>query len=266
MFARLMDRAFLRGLLAVGSVFKLKGAPVLHYHSVDGENRASVTRAAFSGQMLYLKENGFKVMALSEFAGLMKKGETLPPETIALTFDDGYETNYSIAFPVLQDMGFSATIFMTTARSGMTSDWQGARADMRLLSWDEAREMSCAGIEFGAHTETHPRLAAISVERAKEEIEGSKKRIEDELGKTARFFAYPYGDYNSAVKTLVSNAGFLAAFTIEPGLNSPCADLFELRRSGVFRDTTMNGFRTRLNGTFRWYYYTKTRLRSINPL
>jgi peptidoglycan/xylan/chitin deacetylase (PgdA/CDA1 family) len=105
------------------------------------------------------------------------------------------------------------------------------------LNWDEVRELSNKGVVFGAHTQTHPILSRLaSREQQREEIEGSKLRLEKELGRPVRHFCYPNGsrtDFNEHTVDLVRDLGFQSAATTERGLNFPGSELFELRRIGV---------------------------------
>lgn len=99
-----------------------------------------------------------------------------------------------------------------------------------MTNWDQIREMSNNGIDFGGHTITHPILSRVSPEEARQEIEGSKFRIEQETGKPVLSFAYPNGmkkDLNTSIEVLVSKAGYQAAFTL---LNGPTS-LHEVRQN-----------------------------------
>jgi peptidoglycan/xylan/chitin deacetylase (PgdA/CDA1 family) len=98
-----------------------------------------------------------------------------------------------------------------------------------MLSWDQVREMNRNGIEFGGHTMSHPILTRIPLEKAKEEIEGSKARVEQELGEKILGFAYPNGllnDFNREIERRVVEAGYGAAFTL---LNGPSRNV-EVKR------------------------------------
>lgn len=102
-----------------------------------------------------------------------------------------------------------------------------------MLNWDEIREMRANGISFGAHTITHPVLAALPVERQEEEIVGSKKLIEARLQARVRHFAYPFGkpgDIGPEAKRIVRQAGYETAVTTVYGTNDPQQDPFELKR------------------------------------
>ncbi|MBI5296221.1 MAG: polysaccharide deacetylase family protein [Chloroflexi bacterium] len=99
-----------------------------------------------------------------------------------------------------------------------------------MMNWDQVREMSANGIEFGGHTIQHPILTRIPPERARSEISGSVARVSEELGKPVTSFAYPNGmpdDFNAATARFVQEAGCQTAFTL---LNGP-ASLDEVRKS-----------------------------------
>ena len=98
-----------------------------------------------------------------------------------------------------------------------------------MMSWDQIREMHAGGIEFGAHTMHHPILTRISLEQVAAEVQGSKFRIEEELGEPVLGFAYPNGqasDFNDRIQAIVAESGIRAAFTL---LNGPSL-LGEVRR------------------------------------
>ncbi len=117
-----------------------------------------------------------------------------------------------------------------------------------MMSWDQVREMSRNGIEFGGHTMSHPILTRVPLEKAKEEIEGSKARVEQELGQEAPGFAYPNGlsnDFNRDIERAVEGAGYGAAFTL---LNGPSRNAevkrgpFAIRRIFISHKHTLPQF------------------------
>ena len=105
------------------------------------------------------------------------------------------------------------------------------------LTWDEVRQMAAAGIEFGAHTRTHPILSRLASERElRAEIAGSKQRIEQQVGRAVEHFCYPNGareDVSPQVVEAVRAAGFRTAVTTESGLNHVAVDPLRLLRIGV---------------------------------
>ena len=105
-----------------------------------------------------------------------------------------------------------------------------------MMDWDQVKEMQKGGIEFGAHTMHHPILTRISVEQVREEVMGSKSRIEKELGQRVLGFAYPNGqasDLNTGIEQIVAESGIRAAFTLLSGpssLDEVKRDPFAIRR------------------------------------
>lgn len=178
---------------------------------------------------------------------------------IALTFDDGYESVYSQAFPIIQRLGMTATVFLTVGNARkFNSDLRlKPQNNRKMLSWREIREMQSHGIEFGAHTLTHPDLTRISTGRAATEIIGSKHRIEDALSTKVSCFAYPFGSYNQNVLEIVKSH-FLCACTTKLGLVTSTSDVFTLKRVDMYYLRTKALFRILPNGWFPWF------LRAVN--
>jgi peptidoglycan/xylan/chitin deacetylase (PgdA/CDA1 family) len=109
-----------------------------------------------------------------------------------------------------------------------------APAEYSALTWDEVRRLAGAGVEFGAHSKTHPILPLVEDEASiEEEIVGSKTRLEQELGRPAIHFCYPNGDYDDAVVEVVARRGFQTAVVVDAGLNKPPANRYLLKRLSV---------------------------------
>ena len=139
---------------------------------------------------------------------------------------------YTEAFPVLREFGFKATVFLVTGYCGNHNDWPGNLPSLErssLLSWDEIREMSAHGIEFGSHTANHPDLTRIPLKQAEQEIAHSRQQIEDRLGSPVTLFAYPYGRWNSQVKDIV-RSHFQGACSTKLGSVRAGGDPYMIRR------------------------------------
>ncbi len=207
--------------------------PILTYHSIDESNSVISTRfAVFEKQMDFLSENAFNVVSLKSLINALGENQPLPAKTIALTFDDGYQNFYSQAFPALKKHNFTATVFLITDFCGGYNDWPGNLKTLersRLLSWNEIRELSQDGIEFGAHTQTHPNLTKISEKQVYTEMSASKNIIEDKLGTEVMNFAYPYGKYNYQIKNITGEL-FKSACSTNLGKVNQKSDLLSLKR------------------------------------
>jgi len=101
-----------------------------------------------------------------------------------------------------------------------------------ILSWSEVSEMSRNGIDFGAHSVTHPILTMTSLKEARREIAQSRDDIEARIGKQVQFFCYPNGDFNAEIEAIVKELGFLAAFTCDPAWIIRRPNFYELGRIG----------------------------------
>jgi peptidoglycan/xylan/chitin deacetylase (PgdA/CDA1 family) len=206
-----------------------EGFPILCYHKIA----APPPRARIKG--LYLEPNLFR-QQIQELAAegfsFVSPAEQDQARAIAITFDDGFRNNLEAALPVMQEAGCRAINFLVADRIGKTSDWEareGGEADS-LMDESQVREWLAAGNWIGAHTCTHPRLSQISRAQAKEEIQASKKKLEDKFGLRIDHFAYPFGDYNQETIELVQEAGFQTACTMHRGINRKGNSPLELAR------------------------------------
>jgi peptidoglycan/xylan/chitin deacetylase (PgdA/CDA1 family) len=151
-----------------------------------------------------------------------------------LSFDDAFDNNHRNAFPVLDELGIRATFFVPSAMVGAPDQvlrdewWAGGvtRIPTRTMDWAAVRELADAGHEIGSHTRRHKRLSEISTDpdQLRDEVLGSKKEIEDALGKPCRFFSWPYGthaDIDAPSRAVVEEAGYEACFSAVRGVIAP---------------------------------------------
>lgn len=216
-------------LVAVGAmaawVNSRYAVPILTYHHV-GEGSAplnNVSAASFAQQMDFLHRHGYRVIPFSELVEIIEKGKSLPRRTVVIQFDDGFADNYTNAFPILKQHGFPATVFLISDSVGTPG----------FVTWDQAREMDAHGFRVGAHTRHHAYLPGVSPEQVKDEIIGSKRIIEENLGHRIEHFAYPSGGFTNAAKVIAKEAGFTAAVTTNRGWDKHNRDLYELKRIRV---------------------------------
>jgi peptidoglycan/xylan/chitin deacetylase (PgdA/CDA1 family) len=201
------------------------------YHAIHDENSViSISPAIFEWQMGWLHAHGFQVYPLSEVVNHLQEGIPFPLRSISITFDDGFESVYHNAFPILQRFGFTATIFLVAGYIGQYNDWESQPKGLprfQLANWPQIQEM------FGSHTISHPRLDLVDHEQLEEEIIVSKMMIEDKLGHPVDIFSYPYGRYDLKVKTIISQK-YQGACSTKLGLVTNESDLLEMERVEVF--------------------------------
>ena len=106
------------------------------------------------------------------------------------------------------------------------------------ITWAEAREMQASGIEIGSHTLTHPILTGIGDERLRRELQESRSRLEEVLGRRIEQFCYPNGDHDERAQREVARAGYRIAVTCVSGLNKKGDDPLRLRRIHTEPDLT----------------------------
>lgn len=199
-----------------GAISGTRSVAILTYHSIDTSGSVvSVAPGDFADQMLCLAEIGWQGISLREAVAYHKSNASWPRRSVVLTFDDGYENFYDGALPVLLKHGFSATVFVVSGHMSGTNDWEAPRPGLGrlpILSWQQAAEISAAGIEIGSHTRTHPNLRRMSFEAMEREIRISKTEIEDHIECEVESFAYPFGSFNRRSMDIVRRR-FRAACT-----------------------------------------------------
>lgn len=251
-------------LYSMGTILPKRRVPIIVYHSVDESGSCvSIGPAEFKRQMEYIKKNGYKTLTVSEFVDFLRKGNKIPDKAIVLTFDDGFENNYSVVFPILKELGLTATIFVTTDYIGKRCTWdkESDIPDLPLLSWEMVKEMSESGIDFQSHTAKHPRLPLLPDDRIRDELRRSCITIEDRLGKRCDILCYPYGEFNQRVIHILREEGFAAAFAGHPEYEN----IYAIRRVGSGHLTTPLSFKVATRGNFAIYYNLKKIGRFLIP-
>lgn len=196
---------------------------VLCYHAVHPDHPiASASPALFDAHLAWLRSH-CDVVPFSAICNPFTSSPARP--TVAITFDDGYADNHEHAFPCLQRHGLPATFFLTTGfLEGSTEITQKMQANWRTtaplvpMTWAQAAEMQRHGMEIGAHTHTHPVLAACSPAKARYELSHAKHLLEQRLGTPILTLAYPFGKYrrhfSDETVRLAEEAGYTHAGAI----------------------------------------------------
>lgn len=251
---------------------------ILTYHSLDDSGSVlSTPPRVFAEQMHLLQEMNVQVVPLIELRrptagdGSWESGDggrsaDDPPSfrpIVALTFDDGFQSVYEHAFPVLQRCGFTAAVFLVTDYCGKTNAWPGQPPHIErhpMLGWSEVRAMSAAGIDFGCHTRTHPDLRRVPQSAAEEELTIAKQTIEDAVGRPVETFAYPYGAYNDATRHL-AQAHFSLACSARLGFAGTGSDPYALERLDTYYLRSLKLFRRLFSPEMQAYLRLRRALR-----
>jgi peptidoglycan/xylan/chitin deacetylase (PgdA/CDA1 family) len=186
-----------------------------------------------------------------------------PPaaKTFAVTFDDGWRSVKSHAWPIMQDMGVVGTVFVSTGYTDeagamlnpgpVLQRFVGTEHDSELftLPWSDLAELQAAGWEIGSHCVRHPLLTQVDDDRLRRELTVSRERISEVLG-SCRTLAYPTGDHDARVIRFVREAGYVAAATL-PRRFPRKPDLLAFPRVSVSRGDSMIIFRLKLSRSIR---------------
>lgn len=235
------------GAITRGLQERRGSAAVLMYHRVlqDDESAAGVepgmfVRAStFESQLSWLAER-FRIVALGDL--VQSSQASGDPPVVALTFDDGWRDNRSVAWPILERHRATATVFLVR-------DWcaAGSHEGGAFLRPQEVRELCAAGLGFGAHTATHPRLDTLGDREAEAEMQRSKDAVEEWTGRPCTLFAYPFGSHSAASAALAGRL-FLGSVVVGGGWWTRSSDRARIPRIGIHEDvgSTRNLFLARL--------------------
>ncbi len=218
--------------------------PILTYHYIGNNpnpqdkarDALQVTPDKFESQMKYLSENGYNPITLDTLYAALKGGE-LPSKSVVLTFDDGYIDFYHNAFPVLKRYGFRSIVFIPTGLVGGSY----------YMSWDQIKEIDASNlVAFESHSVNHVNLVSIPVDQLKYQLEESKRVLEQQLGKSINFFAYPYGLSDETTWKAVENAGFLGGVGTWYGNIVSEGVAFDMPRIKISGEMDLAAFASRL--------------------
>ena len=237
----------------------LKKTRIMMYHMISKQlpktkkSGLRVSPEMFERHLKYFSDNNWSFIKMSE----LLEHDT-QEKVVAITFDDGYEDNYSEAFPLLKKYNACATLYLVIDRH--QNDWsakknpkhnKGDLAKKSKLSDEQVQEMVTSGIfELGGHTYSHPFLPNLPAEDKKHERISSKSFLETKFNTNISSFAYPFGIYSSADVDIIKASNFISAVTTNEGVASSDS-IYELKRikaSGkdnflTFKLRVLKGFR-----------------------
>lgn len=201
------------GLLVIlGLSSSVQSLVVLQYHHVSEKTPAStsISPSLFASHLDFLAKNEYDIMAMPDFFKLMHEGKPIPDRTAIITFDDGYMSVYTEAFPLLKKRKWPFTVFVNSKAHD--------EKNHLFMSWEQLRELSKHGATIANHTDSHPHLIRQqSYEsfdewqtRRQREITFAQQRIKKEIGKAEKVFAYPFGEYDMDLQKWLKKEGYIA--------------------------------------------------------
>ena len=200
-------------------------AVVFMYHRFGetGFTSTNITIEQFEAHLKELESGAYNVLSLPDIVDALRRGVSLPERTVGISADDAYLSVYTVAWPRLKEAGFPFTLFVGTEAVDL-----GLKS---YMSWRQIREMADAGVTIGHHTASHPHmLAAVAAGSNRRELAEATQRFVEKLGSKPELFAYPYGETSLAVRKLIMEDGFSAAFGQHSGVIGGDGDLYSLPR------------------------------------
>lgn len=230
---------------ADNGIYYSNKAAVLMYHDITEQPRAGkseMTSTLFKEQMELLKADGFHIISLNEYADFILNDGSVPDNAVLITFDDGYESFYKDAFPILKEYGYPAVNFIIVSTVGDAS----LKGEPKM-TWDQMREMQKSGMDFYSHTydlhhygvmredgltkpvmtrkqyfkdEKRTETEEEYTKRITDDLAAAEQKIKEELNNPRGVVAFPYGAYNEQVLEIMKSLGIELSFTVKPGLNA----------------------------------------------
>ncbi|WP_346873778.1 polysaccharide deacetylase family protein [Clostridium sp. UBA5988] len=225
--------------------------PIIYYHDIVEDQGYSLQKTnftVFKEQMIYLSENNYNTLLFSEVGNFTDK-KLANKKNVMITFDDGYRSNYELAFPLMKELGLKFNIFICPKMI--------ENKHPEYLSKDMLDEMYKSGlVEFGSHTYSHVDASLSTEEELLGEIQNCNKKISEWLGYSTKDFCYPYGKYTKKTSPLLSNY-YERIYTSDCKPLTTIGKAKERGRIGISTDDSLKDFRNKLNGRYNilFYYY-----------
>lgn len=229
--------------------------PGLLFHSVLPHPAFEMSHfplSRFTPLLESLKKRQYQAITLQSAA--VAAATELKP--LLLTFDDGLNTVYHHALPALQDAGMVATIFCVSGYLGNRSGWDVFNRNIHLTS-DELREIAALGHEIGSHTHSHVNLPYLDTHAITEELQLSKRTLEDIIGREVTSLSFPHGGWSPKIWNIAQEIGYKAA-TLYRGRRHASQKLFPVQ--GVYQFDSIEDILVKIDPVCR---FSSSRARAV---
>ena len=227
--------------------------PILMYHEVkptpvERYPKYTLTPAELAAQLAWLRSHRYTSVDLDAVRAAFLGERALPARPVVITFDDGSRDCLDHAVPALLAHGFTATFFIVGGLVGSTTRWLPAEVGFEIptAGWPTLRAAEREGMRCEAHSVSHPRLARVDDDQARDELVRGREVLEQGLGHAVRHLAYPFGSHSPRTRELAREAGYLTACTTHEALASRQDDLLALPRVPILGTEGMREYRHRV--------------------
>ena len=207
--------------------------PIFMYHHVDYSNPdqktasyLAVSLKKLQNQLDLIQNLGYTTINFQN----IEDGE-IPEKAIILTFDDAYEDFYTKAFPELQKRNMTAVIYLPSNKLNREG----------YMTFAQVKELRGNNIEIGSHSLNHADLGSLDEDNLRKEIFDSKEFLEKLTDQKILSFCYPYGIYNSHIRSLLEESGYKYGLTTKTG-HAKFDKPLDLSRHKVYSDTDINWY------------------------
>lgn len=229
--------------------------PVLIYHQVtDDSDEYTITDCHcytnnFIKQMDYLKSNGYAIITLAQAIDNFKNNINDAQPRVILTFDDAFQSFFEVVYPILNNFGFPAHLYVPVHRIGGYSSWmKKPKSQKNIMNIEQLQEVSQNNIIIGSHTLTHTKLTHLEPFHQLKELELSRKILESYLGISVSDLSYPHGDFDEKTLKFVADVGYKTAVTCNSKFFNRYDDNLAIPRIYITQQDTLEMFVSKLQG------------------
>ena len=202
-------------------------AVILMYHKFDTPKYPStnVTLNQLNSHLEEFSKPKYTVLSLEYILDTIINDGRLPDNVVGISIDDADKSFIKTAWPKLKEKNFPVTLFVNTSTISYNNK--------SYLNWDQIRQLKKEGVTIGSHSHTHNHLPELSIEELIKEIELSNQIFLKELGTIPNLFAYPYGEADERIITLLKKYKYKVAFGQHSGVINETSNLYYLPRFSI---------------------------------
>lgn len=233
----------------------LKNIPIIAYHKVSDVTEIGLTTVSpikFEQQLNIINSLGFEPITFKD----IEIGGNLPAKPIIITFDDGYESVYDIALPILEKFGYKAVVYIITDFIGKHSTWEAVSFQQKYmhLSLSQIRILQKKGYEIASHGKSHKYLPIMSNKEVYSELTDSKMYLEEQIGERIISFCYPYGRSCKRVREIVGQTGYKFATQNLSLSKSSNNNPLSLQRRSIYASDTSRTFKDKIEKSLNFTF------------